>query len=78
MGFFCSDNFGRSIYSTWRNLSRIIKSWSSIDLETKKIVLKFASFEELSRIEVLCEHMIFDMILFTFSVIFPQIKIFFL
>ena len=29
-------------------------------------------FEELSRVEILCEHGIFCMILFTFSVIFPQ------
>ena len=32
-------------------------------------------FEELSRIEVLCEHGIFAMILFTFSENFLQIKI---
>ena len=35
-------------------------------------------FEELSRIEVLCEQGIFCLILFTFSVIFLQIKVFFI
>ena len=34
-------------------------------------------FEEFLRIEILCEHVIFDLILLTFSVIFPQIKTFF-
>ena len=32
-------------------------------------------FEELSRIELLCEHWIIGMILFTFSVVILQIKI---
>ena len=49
-----------------------------VEFETRKIILNFAFFEELSRIEVLCEHVIFDMILFTFSVIFLQIKTIFL
>ena len=53
-----------------------LKSSSSAEFETKKIFLKFVFFfEELSRIEVFCEHLIFDMILFIFSVIF-QFKIF--
>ena len=52
-----------------------IKS-SSVEFETKKIFLNFIFFEEISRIEVLCEHGIFGMILFTFSVIFHQFKIF--
>ena len=33
-----------------------LKSWSSVELKIKKIFLIFVSFEELSRIEVLCEH----------------------
>ena len=41
------------------------------------VSLKSSFFsEELSRIEVFCEHGIFGMILFTFSVNFRQIKIF--
>ena len=54
-----------------------LKSSSSVEFKIKKIFLNFVFFfEELSRIEVLCEHGIFGMILFTFSVISLQIKIF--
>ena len=42
----------------------------------KKIFLNLIVFEELSRIEFLCEHGIFDMILFTFSVTILQNKIY--
>ena len=52
-----------------------LKSSSSVEFKTKKIFLNFGFFEELSRIEVLCEHWIFSMM---FSVIFLQIKIFFI
>ena len=48
-----------------------------MEFKTKKIFLNFDCFEELSRIEVLSEHWIFGMILFTFSEIFIKIKIFF-
>ena len=54
-----------------------IKSSSSVELEIKKTALNFFSVEELSRIELLCEHGIFGLILFLFSVIFLPIKIFF-
>ena len=53
-----------------------LKSCSSVECKIKKIFFNFVVFEELSRIEVLCEHGIFGMILFTFSVIFLKIKIF--
>ena len=56
-----------------------IKSSSSIEFDTKKIFPDFVFFlEELLTIEVLCEHVIFDMILLSFSVIFLQIKTFFI
>ena len=32
-----------------------LKSWSSVEFKSKKIFLNFVLFEELSRIEVLCE-----------------------
>ena len=53
-----------------------LKSSSSVEFKIKKIFLNFVFFDELSRIEVLCVQGIFGMILFTFSVIFLQIKIF--
>ena len=56
----------------------LLKSSSSEEFETKKIFFNFVVFEELSRIEVFCEHVIVDMILFAFSVIFLHIKTFFL
>ena len=51
-----------------------LKNWFGVELKNKKIFLNFVFFEELTRIENLCEHVI---ILFTFSVIFLQIKTFF-
>ena len=53
-----------------------LKISSSVEFENKKIFLKFV-FEEISRMEILCEHGIFGVILFTFSVHFLKIKIFF-
>ena len=53
-----------------------LKSCSSVEFKIKNIFLNFVFFEELSRIEVLCEQGIFGMIFFTFDVIFLQIKIF--
>ena len=53
-----------------------LKSSSSLQFEIKKIFLNLVLFEELSRIEILFEHVIFGMISFTFSVIFLQIMIF--
>ena len=52
------------------------KSSSGVEFKIKKIFLKFVSFKELLGIEVLRVHGIFGMILFTFSVISLQIKIF--
>ena len=55
-----------------------LKSCSSVEFKIRKIFLNFVFFfEESSGIEDLCEHAIFGMILFTFSVISIQIKIFF-
>ena len=36
-----------------------LKNWSSVDFKINKIFLIFVFFDELSRIEVLCEHGIF-------------------
>ena len=57
-------------------MSGIIKKLFQRRTQKQKDFLNFKFFEELSRIEVLCEHGIFGMILFTFTVIFLQIKIF--
>ena len=46
------------------------------EFKIKKIFLNFIFFE-LSRIEVMCEHGIFGSLLFTFTVIFVRINIFF-
>ena len=53
----------------------LLKSSSSVAFETIKVLLNFILFEELSKIEILCEPVIFRMILF--SVIFLKMKIFF-
>ena len=53
-----------------------LKSSSSEELGNKKTILNFVFSEELSRFEFLCEHRTFGMILFTFSLIFVQFKIF--
>ena len=52
-----------------------LKSSSSLEFKIKTIFLNFVFFEVLSRIEVLCEHVIFGMISFNFSLIFLQIMI---
>ena len=52
-----------------------LKSSCSVEFGIKKIFFNFLFFE-LSRFDVLCEHMIFGMILFTLRRIFIQIKIF--
>ena len=57
-------------------MSGISKNLVQRRLWNKKDFLNFVFFEELSRFKVLCEHGIFGIILFTFSVIFVQIKIF--
>ena len=60
MGFFCSVNFGRSIYSSYRNVSGIIKRLLQLEFKIKKIFLwNFVFFEELSSFKFLCEHAIF-------------------
>ena len=55
-------------------MSGIIKKLLQCTIQNENFFLSFVFFE-LSRIEVLLEHEIFGMILFTFSVIF-QINIF--
>ena len=72
---FCSDSFRWSIYSSYRNVSGIIKKLVQRKIHNWKDFLNFVVFEEFLRIEVLCEHGILGMILFAFSVICPQIKI---
>ena len=44
-----------------------LKSLSSVEFKIKKIFLVFVFFEELSRIEVLCEQGTFDHFQFDFS-----------
>ena len=44
-----------------------LKIWSSVQFKIKKIFLIFVFFEELSRIEVLCEYAIFVHVLCDFS-----------
>ena len=56
-------------------MSGIFKKLVQCRNQNKKIFLKFVFFEELSRIEVLCENVIISMILVTFSVTFLQNKI---
>ena len=53
-----------------------LKNSSSVEFEKKIFEFRFF-FEELSRFKVLCEHVIFGMILFTYRGIFVQIWIFF-
>ena len=53
-----------------------LKSSSSVEFEYKKNFWNFVFFDKLSRFKVLCEHVIFGMILFTVWGIFAQIKIF--
>ena len=57
-------------------MSGIIKKLFQRRIQNYKDFLNFVFFEELSKIEILCEYGIFCMILFTFSVTFLQIKIF--
>ena len=52
-----------------------LKSSSCLEFDKKKIVLNFAFSEEFSMFKILCEQVIFGMILFTFRWIFIQIKI---
>ena len=53
-----------------------LKSSSIVEFEIKKIFLNFVFFEELSRFKVSCEHWIFGLLLFTFTVIFVRINVF--
>ena len=53
------------------------KSSSSVTFETKKIFLNFDFFRGVIEVKVLCEHVVFSMILFTFWGIFVKIKDFF-
>ena len=52
-----------------------LKRTSSVEFEIEKIFFNFVFFE-LSRFKVLCENVIFGMILFSFRGTFFQIKIF--
>ena len=42
--FFCSDNFGRSIYSSWRNVSGIIKKTDQRRIQNLKDFFEFLNF----------------------------------
>ena len=49
-----------------------LKNSSSLEFEIDKIFVNFAFFEELPRIEILCEHVVFGMTSFTFSANFSS------
>ena len=56
-----------------------LKSSSSVEIKTKKIFFNFVFFPGVIEGHViLCEHVTIDMILFNFSVIFHQIRTYFL
>ena len=78
MGFFFVQSILADRYIHRRELRLVsLESLSSAEYGIKKICFKFRFFfGALSRIEVLCEHGIIGMILFTFRVIFLKIKIF--
>ena len=72
-GFFCSVNFGRSIYSSQRNKSGIIKKLVQRRIQNSKDFFDIRYFSRSYRGLKFCVntgHLI------TFSVIFLQIKIF--
>ena len=75
-GFFCSINFGRSIYSSWRNMSSIIKKLIQRRIRNLKNFLNFVFFQELSRFELSCEHLIFGSLFVQFYRNFRWITIF--
>ena len=54
----------------------LLKSSSSVEIEIKKIFLKFDFSEELSWFKILCEHPTFGQFCSLFSLIFVQMKIF--
>ena len=69
-GFFFVQSILADRYVHRTEMSVIsLKSSSSLEFVTKKIFFSF-EFLELSRIEVLCEPVIFGMISFNFSVFF--------
>ena len=72
--FFCSVNFGRSIYSSQRNVSGIIKKLVQRRIQNKKRIFRFSLFSRSYRGLKFCVNTGY---LFTFRVIFLQIKIFF-
>ena len=53
-----------------------LKSSSSVEFKIQNIFLNFVFFEKLSSLKILCEHRTSGMTLFTFGIIFDQIKIF--
>ena len=73
MGFFCSDNFGRSIYSSQRNVSGIIKKLVQRRIRNQKDFFYFCFLSRSYRGLKFCVNTGY---LFTFSVIFLQIKTF--
>ena len=73
-GFFCSANFDRSIYSSYRVVSRVSKKPFSVEYGIKKIFLNFVIYRELSRFEILWVIDGSPVFLFTFSGISPKIS----
>ena len=54
-----------------------LKSSYSVEFKIENIFFNIAFFEELSKIKILCEHGIFGMIFFTFTVIILLLSQFF-
>ena len=67
MGFFVQAIFADRYLHRREILVASLKSSSCPDFEKKYIVLNFAFSKEFSRFKVLCEQVIFGIILFTFS-----------
>ena len=77
MGFFVRTSLAARYIHRREMWVVSLKNSSSVEFGTN-FCLNFVFFEEISRIDFLCEQGIFVMNLFSFSVIFHQIKIIFI
>ena len=75
-GFFYSDKFDWTKYSSQRNVSGIFKNQSSVEFEIKNIFFNLVSLKELLRFNVSCKHAIFGSLSFTFIENFLRITIY--
>ena len=74
MGFFVQTVLADRYFHRREMWVVSLKSSHRVEFETKKDFFYFRFFEELSRIEILCEHGIFSMILFTLSVFWLKLR----